>query len=289
MQSFHPRAPNALPGVQFTDTLPNDLTQDREDRIVRELLSGNLPDFMRRPVEVDASGKDASGNERQLKLYVLPDYLCVGTDDDFVRVPLNPLSAQEVADAFGCVLPTKKMVDFIWQSAKVKLEPSPIPPDSKMSTTKRFVEHSQKVEKARHGAELGLLVAGHKKDVVITNRLLGADGKVLRRVAIYGWQWLTGKVIQDLNPRDHDDKYADYSHGIRLIHDQCWLDGSFIPIRDVLTDSVLCSLLSDEWRMNITAYPKVAVCDTCGRVFRNVDGHPESDCTMNVVRDLHQR
>lgn len=288
-----PRAPESATGLHFTDSLPMALSQAREDAIVRELLRGNVPQFMRQFVEVDASGKDATGNERKLTLYVMPDYLCVGDDDDFVRVPLNPLSAQLVADEFGCVLPTKKMVDLIWKAAALKLDPSPVPPDAQMSTTKRFVEHNQKVEKARRqkfdelDLVLGILVAGHKKDVVITNRLLDEAGRILKKVAIYGWQYITGKVIQGLNPTSHDDLYADYSHGIRLVAERCMLEGSLIDIRHVMADPVLHPLLSEEGQMRIVAYPKRVFCDKCERTYLSTDGHPEKQCKLNTVADVH--
>lgn len=288
MQSVTPpRAPDSATGLHFTDTLPDGLTQEREDAIVRELLSGNVPTFMRRFVEVDASGKDATGNQRQLKIFVMPDYLCVGEDEDFVRVPLNPLSAQAVADEFGCALPTKKMVDLIWKAAACHLDPSPIPPDAKMSTTKRFVEHHKKVEKARKvaGHILGQLLAGHKKDVVITNRLLDKLGAFLRKVAIYGWQWLSGKVIQDLNPRDHDDKYADYSHGIRLVALDCMLEGAPANLYDILSDPILHALLSDEGPVVFLKYP--VKCKDCDRMVMTV--HGDHECKMNIVKDVNGR
>lgn len=288
-----PRAPESATGLHFTDSLPMSLGQAREDAIVRELLRGNVPSFMRQFVEVDASGKDATGNERKLKLYVMPDYLCVGDDEDFVRVPLNPLSAQLVADEFGCVLPTRKMVDLTWKAAALRLNPDPVPPDAMMSTTKRFVEHNKKVEAARLrkfeelDLVLGALVAGHKKDVVITNKLLDQLGKILRKVAIYGWHKLNGEVIQGLNTSSHDDQYADYSHGIRLVAERCLLEGSLIDIRHVMADPVLHALLSDEGQMRILAYPKRVFCDKCERTYLSTDGHPEKDCHMNRVKDVH--
>lgn len=294
MQSVTPpRAPESSTGLRFTDSLPMSLSQAREDAIVRELLRGNVPQFMRSLVEVDASGKDATGNERKLTIFVAPDYLCVGDDDDFVRVPLNPLSAQLVADEFGCVLPTKKMVDLIWKASALKLDPNPMPPDAQMSTTKRFVEHNQRVEKVRRqkfdelDLILGILIAGHKKDVVITNRLLDAAGKILKKVAIYGWQYITGKVIQGLNPTSHDDLYADYSHGIRLIAERCMLEGSLIDIRHVMADPILHTLLSDEGQMRVVAYPKRVFCDKCERTYISTDGHTEKQCSLNVVTDVH--
>jgi hypothetical protein len=288
-----PRAPGSASGLHFTDSLPSDLGQAREDAIVREVLRGNVPDFMRKFVEVDASGKDATGNERKLKLYVSPDYLSVGDDEDFVRVPLNPLSAQLIADEFGCVLPTRKMVDLIWKASALKLSPHPMSPDAKMTTTRRFVEHNREVEKVRRAKFeeldliLGILVAGHKKDVVLTNRLLDALGKVLRKVAIYGWQYVTGKVIQGLNPTSHEDTYADYSHGIRLVAERCELEGSLIDIRHVMADPVLWPLLSDEGQMKIVAYPKRVFCGQCERTYLSTDAHPEEKCKMNTVSDVH--
>ena len=38
-----------------------------------------------------------------------------------IRVPLWPSTAQRVADRFGAMLPTKKLVDLIWQNATVKI------------------------------------------------------------------------------------------------------------------------------------------------------------------------
>lgn len=283
MQSVTPpRAPDSVNGLSFTDSIPDALCQAREDEIVKALLLGNVPTFMRTFCNIIISGKDVTGVDHELKFYVMPDYLCVGEDEDFVRVPLNPLSAQAVADEFSCTLPTKKIVDLIWQYATVKLEPNPIPPDAKMSTTKRFVEHNRKIEKSRSENALGLLTAGHKKDVVTTNRLLDQFGRILRKVAIYGWQWLTGKVIQDLNPTSHDDLYADYSHGIRLVALECELDGELANVREILSDPVLWTLLSDEGPMKFLKYPKRLVCTQCNKIFLSTDVHPDHDCLMNV-------
>src|SRR5207253_1071838 len=61
-------------------------------------------------------------------------------------------------------------------------------------------------------AQLGALIAGIKKDVVITNRL----GEKPNHVAIYGWHKLDGDPIQPLTIV-HISPYVDYSHGIRLV------------------------------------------------------------------------
>jgi hypothetical protein len=56
----------------------------------------------------------------------LPDYLSIGTDDDWARINITPLAAQKIADSLNCFLPTRKMVDDIYKAAKIKLEPVPM-------------------------------------------------------------------------------------------------------------------------------------------------------------------
>src|SRR5439155_18545018 len=97
---------------------------------------------------------------------------------------------------------------------EVKLEPKPLTEEREAVRT--FVQHNSIIEEQREGKELGLLVGGHKKDVVISNRLKEKPN----RVAIYGWHKLDGKPIQPLYV-GHGDFYADYSHGIRLVKQEC--------------------------------------------------------------------
>jgi hypothetical protein len=58
----------------------------------------------------------------------------------------------------------------------------------------------------------GVLLAGHKKDLVLTRKLATRPN----RVAIYGWHQLSGEPIQPVSTV-HVAEYADYSHGVRLI------------------------------------------------------------------------
>ena len=96
-------------------------------------------------------------------------------------MPLSPIMAQKVADLVHCSLPTRKMVDDIYHVATVKLVPSPIPPGPAMGTVPVFIQHNETVMKQRqeqlHDHPLGALVAGHKKDVVISNKLAATPGK----------------------------------------------------------------------------------------------------------------
>ena len=51
----------------------------------------------------------------------MPDYLALGSNEDFVQIPMNPLTAQRIADQTGTSLPTKKIVDDVYRQAEVKL------------------------------------------------------------------------------------------------------------------------------------------------------------------------
>ena len=88
--------------------------------------------------------------------------------------------------------------------------------------------------------------------MVISNQLLSRPG----RVAIYGWHYLSGRPIQPLSTV-HENTYADYSHGVRLVDATVTVDGVDMPLADVLQDAVLWRLLSDEGRMAVVRVPGV--------------------------------
>ena len=236
-----PRAAGAPTGSQFMAEAATLSQTDREDRVVEEIIGGNIPGFLRNFIAVDVSG-DVGGSPVDATIYVMPDYLCIGRDDDFARIPMTPLIAQPIADALKCLLPTRKMVDKIYGQATVKLAPAPISPstvDIMLATT--FYRHHQMVEAQRAGQPLGELIGGIKKDVVITPLLASNPG----RVAIYGWHQLSGVPIQPLY-LGHVDWYVDYSHGIRLVKQTMLVDGVEMSVAGVLADPDLYVLLSDE-------------------------------------------
>ena len=54
---------------------------------------------------------------RQFENTSTPDYLAIGSDTDWVCVPLDPVSAQLVADRFDCILPTARICQAIYSQA----------------------------------------------------------------------------------------------------------------------------------------------------------------------------
>jgi hypothetical protein len=215
----------------------------RDRRMVRELLDGNMPRFLRDLRPVSIRGRTADGTAAEITLCVTPDYLALGSDRYHVRVPLGLRAATRVGETFNMLLPTPRMVDMIYRAAEIKLAPSPMAPGAQMTSTDYLLRHNATVEAQRRkaGAEAGTLISGHKKDVVLTTRLTATRG----RVAIYGWHRRNGRPIQPLSTV-HGAGYADYSHGVRLVSRTAFLNGAPVDLRRLMADPRYAGLLSDE-------------------------------------------
>jgi hypothetical protein len=236
-----PRRPlAAMSGSVFAKSIEDLPLQAREERIEKEVLSGNVPSFLRsfQPVDVSSSENGAVHTGR---LFVLTDYLAVGSDADYLYVPTTPYTAQRLADRLHCLLPTPKIVDAIYASAKNRLTPSPIPPAAAMTSVPWFEAISQTIASQRAGLPTDALTAGDKKDIVICRALKDTPG----RVAIYGWHKPDGNPIQPLY-LGHIATWADYSHGTRLVFEKMEVDGKMRRVREVLSDPALAGLVSGE-------------------------------------------
>jgi len=211
------------------------------------LLDGNMPSFLNRFAAIHTSIKDKKGKTIKATYYVMPDYLSIGTDDDWARIPLAPQTAQLVADKYNCFLPTRKMVNDIYQQATVKLEP--VPMFAFRDSTVTMWQHHLVIEGQRKGKRG--LIAGIKKDVVISTRLSGNVKN--NRVAIYGWHKTNGQAIQSLYT-GHVNWYVDYSHGIRLVYQTIWVNGKAMNYKTVLNNALLKALLCDEAKCDYFSY-----------------------------------
>jgi hypothetical protein len=180
-----PRRPgNAAPASALMASLGNGSGSGRDNAIISEALRGNVPDHVRALQPVRFTGT-VGGRQTEIVICVTPDYLAVGSNSDHVRVPLGLPAALRVADAFDMMLPTTRMVDAIYAQADLRLSPRPMNPGPQMSSTDYFMRHDATLDAqfAQAGGRHGVLLAGHKKDLVIANRLASNRG----RVAIYGW------------------------------------------------------------------------------------------------------
>ncbi len=215
----------------------------RDAAVSAEMLAGNVPEHMRHLTAVSFDGQMANGQAVKVTICVTPDYLAVGSDADYVRIPLGLPAAARIADRFGFLLPTTRMVDAIYAQADVQLTPSPMEPTSQMTTTAYLLRHNHTVDnlRARRTASLAGLTAGQKKDLVLSNRLRSKPGQV----AIYGWHRANGRPIQPLSTV-HGAQYADYSHGVRLVSQTAFVDGVARPLSDIMQDAQLARIVSDE-------------------------------------------
>jgi hypothetical protein len=251
------RAANALSGSEFSKSIRDSSLslEKREEIIFNEIQSGNIPRFYRKLALVRDTAM-IMGQLQTIRYYVLPDFLAIGSDSDYFYCPMRPQLAQKVADLLGCSLPTRKISDRIYHTAKVKMMPQPIPPSKAMITVPVFERHSKMVQQQRNQSirkyPLGRLVAGNKKDVVISNMIYNSKNHL--RVAIYGWHKPDGKAIQPLY-NGHTTDHVDYSHGIRLIQNKLCLNGKKSTLRAVLESETLHPLLSDEGVIGKAYYP----------------------------------
>jgi hypothetical protein len=241
LRTIPARRRNAMSGSEFARQTANLSASERQAAALKELRQGNVPDFLRtlRPVEFSYIGP--WGQQISATMWVMPDYLAIGSNEDFLRIPLTYPSATTIANEFGCILPTRKMVDAIYAQATHHLKPQPLPAGPQMGSNAYFLKHQQMIETQRANLPLGELIAGHKKDVVLTNLLNSRPSQI----AIYGWHRKAGDPIQPLSTV-HGANYADYSHGIRLISRTIWIDGKPRSIFEILQDAQLALLLSDE-------------------------------------------
>lgn len=229
------RPSDAMTGREFYRLADSMRWNTREPIAQQQILSGNVPPFLRKLKRVHTSITDSTGHRIRAVFYVTPDYLAIGNAQNWARIPLTPMTAQAIADSLHCFLPTRKMVNDIYAQARVKLEPVPLYAYRDSAIT--FWQHHLIIEGQRAGRKG--LIAGIKKDVVSSGKITG------RNVVIYGWHKPDGKPIQPLYG-GHVNWYVDYSHGIRLVARRIKVAGHWMDYTAVLSHPVYRQLLSDE-------------------------------------------
>lgn len=231
-----PRVEGSMDGSAFgssISTMPNG--KARELAIYQQLTLGNIPDLLRRglPITIEEGGN-------RVTFWTMPDFLSIGDNEDFLRMPMWPTTAQKAADMFNAQLPTRKMVNAIRDAVhSVGFAGFSHRP---MQAVPTFRECNTRIQK-----ELGELLAengldGPMKTVVV------AKGRPKKNVAIYGGRWPNGNIVQGpaIQMSAHSIDYLDYSHGIRWVYWMCLVNEELMYIDDVLTHATFHALLSDE-------------------------------------------
>ena len=258
----------AIEGTDFVAQVSGLSTEDREKAVVREILSGNVPSFSRKLRSLKIS-QTVDAEDYELIYFVACDYMAIGSDQDYLYIPLTPSTAQYLADKLNCSLPTSKIVDKIYTNSEITLTPQPIPPSDKMTTIEVFEQHTDsiKLQFSLSGFDRSAsgIVAGHKKDIIISNKIYDHD-RTNERVVIYGWHLSKNNPIQPVY-NGHTARYADYSHGVRLISRLAFINGDSIHLDEILRDPDFSVLLSSEGVIRKPYYPESKIFTSGGNKF----------------------
>ncbi|MCP9291961.1 hypothetical protein [Gracilimonas sediminicola] len=238
----HPDVSQTKTGSDFLKQTASFDYKPRQQEAVSWILEGNVPSFLRGLIPVQFR------NDRgeTAKIWVTADYMSIGTNEDFIRIPLSKPSSREIARATNMYLPTSVMVDSIYAKAHTRLNPIPMKPGEQMRSNDYYRRHNKMIEEQLAGVENGRLVAGHKKDVVITNRLTQQGG----RVAIYGWHYAVDDPIQPLSTV-HTEDYEDYSHGLRLVYPVAEVNGVLVELKKLMNQPEWNSTFTREGTIDI--------------------------------------
>jgi len=264
------RPANANEGSEFVAQVTGLSITDRETAVVREILSGNVPSFSRKLRSLKIS-QTVDAKKYELIYFSVCDYMAIGSDQDYLYISMTPTTAQYLADKLNCSLPTKKIVDNIYANSEMKLSPQPIPPSDKMTTIQVFKQHTdsikQQISQLEFDRSANSIIAGHKKDIIISNNVYSPD-RNYARVVIYGWHLSENNPIQPVY-NGHIATYADYSHGVRLISKLAFINGDSIHVDDILKDSNFSMLLSSEGVISKPYYPESKILTSVGNKIKN--------------------
>ena len=176
-----PRPTNAPTGSQFSNIILFMSQTARENWVLNQVSIGNVPSWMRNLVPVTVN-QTINGTPHSLTYYVTPDYLAIGSDQDYFLEPTTPILAQRIANLLNCTLPTRLMVNQIWTNSPVKLDPNAgieiTPTNNNNATVPVFILQDSRVMALRNAVTNsyppGALVSGDKKDEIISPEIYGS-------------------------------------------------------------------------------------------------------------------
>ncbi len=261
VKPFPKRKSDAPTGSQFMLSVAKIHGKTYEDKVIAEILAGNVPDFMRPENWQSITVREKIGDmEVEMTLRVCPDYIALGSNSDYVRVPLSPNGLRRLTAAMGAELPTKKVVDIIDREAKShnglfdlvdaamisRKTGMPLDKGTTYMLRPEFAWSSSQISdneiRARKLAGFSL-VSGQKKDVILHPVPLDAKNNLIQ---------YRPNHPQGLDFRSHPKDHTDYSLGARLVDPIVDVKITGPPsrerrmnYRDIIMDKDLFRLLSD--------------------------------------------
>lgn len=227
------RTNSSLTGTEFIARLGTTVGTARENLIDQAVALGQYPSFLTaRLVDVPISSGAVRGT-----LHVAPDFFGIGTNDDWIRMPMYPGTAQKVVERLGMRLPTRKMADAIHAAARRVRMPYIA---SNKESNAAYVSANNTITSRVASILQGALIDGQKKYILASDAnhpssviIYGADNPDTGNYPLQPYSWV------------HADTYVDYSHGVRLIAPTMTIEGrGEMPISAVMSDPSLAPLVS---------------------------------------------
>jgi len=198
--------------------------EELQNLLLMQWETGNIPDFLRHPKKISIPTR----NGGTISVYAMPDYFAVGSNHDYVRFPMWPAMAQAIARQYDLSLPTRTVVDAIWNEAG---RTGAQLPASSLATTSFIrseedepylnspgfvLQRDREINDlmASRGIRPGTLIAGPKKELVVSNGAARND----RQIHFYGLYDANGKPIQRgpaHGPLGY--RHDEYALGIRFL------------------------------------------------------------------------
>jgi hypothetical protein len=211
---------------QFGKLTPTEL----QNALMMQIDLGNVPNFLRQLKKVTIKNRDGS----TIDTYVMPDVIAIGSDTDYIRVPLMPVVAQMLAKRLNLSLPTKAVVDAIWDEAGKK----PGDNNGLVGTQLSLTDYTRDLKKdgpyvdsfgwsVRHSLDVdsqlreqnrppGTLVAGHQKEMVVTADASNRNSPYFGLLHFYGFYDQVGPNGHPVQTSPaHSTTWTEYSLGIR--------------------------------------------------------------------------
>ena len=176
---------------------------------------------------------------------------------DGVRVNVSATTQQKIADILGATLPTIKTATLAYEQAAVKIDAMEQAlgngEDNGPLADRRITE--------KVAGRVGM-VRGPWKEWVLSNRLGWAKG--VQAINFGFWdakeakgEWLGHKLHQGPGTKHPGGNHYDYSQMATFLRRWCVLDGEDTDVYRLMTDPVLCDLVSDEGVLRFTRQPGV--------------------------------
>jgi hypothetical protein len=236
-----PAAPARITGSEllerYAEVDPSD-DDARQDLVLEQVAAKNMPDSWDDWVTVTVDGRKGTVVEFE----VSPHGLRLGTNADWVEVPLDGPHSAAAAEMLGVRLATAWMVDQVYDATRSKgcvvhyfaatqiahslgyADWSPNAPDGKKMMSAEFFEQRNLLLHEwlrKNDVDDSTLVAGYFKCVVPPIDGVTHHGGL----EMIGGHDDTGSLVQPLSGGFHERAFYDYSQNLRLAQDRLRVDG----------------------------------------------------------------